>query len=230
MSSRTSVIIPVRNGVRFVAEAVHSVLAQLGPDDEIIVVDDASADDTRPAITRIQDSRIHLLDGPGRGVSSARNVGFSAATGEFISFLDHDDLWPPQRHVALLQALLADIKIDCVVGRLRLRIEQDAIMLPHISELEGKVRPNLVVGTALFRRRIIEKVGGFDEEIRFWEDTDFYVRLVEQNYRLVLCDADTLIYRRHSANATCDVEASRQGMLQMMHRRLIRMSGRGSDR
>src|SRR5438477_2430339 len=112
---RTSLIIPVRNGVRFIEEAVDSALRQLDPEDEIIVVDDASADATRSVLAGIPDRRMRVLDGSGRGVSSARNIGLAAAAGEFIAFLDHDDLWPPQRHAVLLQALIADVSIDCAI-------------------------------------------------------------------------------------------------------------------
>src|SRR5262245_39019456 len=71
MSGGTSVIIPVRNGARFVREAIESALVQLSADDEVIVVDDASDDDTGGVVRQIDDRRIRLLDGTGRGVSSA---------------------------------------------------------------------------------------------------------------------------------------------------------------
>jgi glycosyltransferase involved in cell wall biosynthesis len=219
---------PVRNGARFIEEAVDSALRQLAPEDEIVIVDDASTDATRLLIARMRDRRIRLLDGSGRGPSSARNIGLNAATGEFIAFLDHDDLWPPRRHTVLLQALLADVGIDCAIGRLRLRMEHDAIALPQLPDLEGRLAPSLSLCTALFRRRILDMVGGFDEDMRFFEDTDYFLRLVECDYRVVLCDIDALIYRRHSANATCDLVGSEDGVMQMLRRRRARVSGQKS--
>src|SRR5690242_11942220 len=100
-STRTSVIVPVRNGVRFIREGIDSALQQLAPDDEIVVIDDASTDGTLSVLNRMQDRRIRVLAGSGRGVSSARNIGLAAASGTFIAFLDHDDLWPPERHPVL---------------------------------------------------------------------------------------------------------------------------------
>lgn len=226
MSPQTSVIIPVRNGTRFIAEAIQSAASQLAADDEILVVDDASTDATRALLADLRDSRLRVLDGSGRGVSSARNIGFAAARGEFIAFLDHDDLWPPSRHAALLQVLLADAGINSAVGRLRLRMEPDAVFLPQIAEMDGRLTANLSLCTALFRRRILDQVGSFDENMRFAEDTDYFLRLLERNYRAVLCDVDALIYRRHGTNATCDVAASQVGVLQMLKRRRTRMSGR----
>jgi glycosyltransferase involved in cell wall biosynthesis len=230
MSVRTSVIIPVRNGARFVQEAVESALRQLAPEDEVVVVDDASTDSTRSIVARMRDARIRLLHGSGGGVSSARNIGLAAATGEFIAFLDHDDLWPPQRHTVLLHALLADVAIDCAIGRLRLRMEHDAIVPPRLLALEGRLEPNLSLCMALFRRRILDVVGGFDEQMRFAEDIDYFVRLIEHDYRMILCDVDALIYRRHSTNTTCDVSGSEDGFIQVVQRRRRRMAGRASSR
>jgi GT2 family glycosyltransferase len=135
-------------------------------------------------------------------------------------------LWPPSRHAALLQVLLADPLLDCAVGRLWLQLEPDAIVLPQFAHMDGCLAANLSVCTALFRRRILDQVGGFDEDIRSGEDTDYFLRLMERNYRVVLCDTDTLIYRRHGTNATCDVEARENGFMQLLKRRRMRMSGR----
>ena len=176
----------------------------------------------------MRDRRIRLLNGLGRGPSSARNIGLEAAAGEYIAFLDHDDLWPAGRHAVLLQALLADMDVDCAIGRLRLRMEHDAIALPQLPDLEGRLAPNLSLCTALFRRRILDEVGGFDEDMRFYEDTDYFLRLVECNYRVVLCDVDALIYRRHGNNATCDVLSAEDGVMQMLRRRRARLSGQKS--
>jgi len=226
LSTRTSVIVPVRNGVRFIREGLDSALQQLAPDDEVVVVDDASTDATLSVLSRMQDQRIHVLAGSGRGVSSARNIGLAAASGAFIAFLDHDDLWPPERHAVLLQALMADPSIDCAIGRLRIRMEHDAIALPQLAGMEGRLASNLSLCTALFRRRILDAVGWFDENMPFCEDTDYFVRLVECNYRVVSCDIDALIYRRHSTNATCDVQGSEHGVIELIRRRRARLSSR----
>lgn len=95
---RTSVIIPVRNGGRFVAEAIGSALAQLAPGDQIVVVDDASTDYTAAVGAAIPDRRIRIVTGSRQSVSSARTIGLAAEGGELIALLGHDDLCPPQRH------------------------------------------------------------------------------------------------------------------------------------
>jgi len=225
-SQRTSVILPVRNGERFIAEAIRSALSQLAADDEIVVVDDASSDATRSVIAGMEEPRVRLLGGSGRGVSSARNIGLAAATGEFIAFLDHDDLWPSARHAALLGSLLANTEIDCAVGRLRVRMEHDAIPLANVATMDGKLVPSISLCTGLFRRRILDLVGGFDEDMKFAEDSDYFMRLMERNYRVALCDVDALIYRRHGSNATNDRAGAEDGAMQLMRRRRVRLSRR----
>jgi len=219
---------PVRNGARYIAEAVGSVLPQLTRDDELIIVDDRSSDETRAVIFRRPDPRLRVLDGSGRGVSSARNIGLAAATGEFIAFLDHDDFWPRDRHAVLLHALSTDVTLDAAFGRIRLRFEPDAINVPHIAVLEGRTGPNSVLGNALFRRRILRLAGAFDEKMRFGEDIDYYVRLTECNYRFASCDVDALVYRRHGANVTCDGAAAIGGMMEVIRRKRVRNSRTGS--
>ena len=140
-----------------------------------MIVDDASTDATRSLIGRMRDRRLRLLNGLGRGPSSARNIGLNAAIGEYIAFLDHDDLWPIGRHAFLLQALLANVYVDCAIGRIRFRMESDAITPPQFLDLEGRLAPSVSLCTALFRRRILDVVGGFDEDMQFYEDTDYFL-------------------------------------------------------
>src|SRR4051812_72489 len=104
MHCGTSVIIPVHNGAAYIAAAMRSALDQLDSTDELIVVNDGSTDNTLVQIANVADARVRLVQSPRRGVSAARNFGFQAARGEFIAFLDHDDLWPPGRHEHLIGA------------------------------------------------------------------------------------------------------------------------------
>src|SRR5258708_6301139 len=92
MNPSISVIIPVYNGEKFVAEAIRSVLAQDFKAHEIIVIDDGSTDST-PAILEGFKGKIICKRIENGGVSHARNVGLGIATGNFIAFLDHDDIW-----------------------------------------------------------------------------------------------------------------------------------------
>jgi glycosyltransferase involved in cell wall biosynthesis len=198
-SARTTVIIPVFNGEAHVASALESVLCQLDDDDEILVVDDASIDRTRSVIQSYQ-PRIHVLQGPGRGPSAARNVGIAAAAGELIAFLDHDDMWPQGRHEILSAALQADARTNAAVGRIRIQVDPGGDG-SRFAKMDGTHDASLL-WNCLFRRTLIDQVGTFNEALRFGEDVDYYWRLLAAGMTPVVCDGDGLIYRRHSSNAT----------------------------
>jgi len=221
MSAQTSVIIPVRNGERFLADAMSSVLSQLHDADQLLVVDDGSTDRTSSIVATFRDSRVTLLKLSGRGVSAARNVGLAAATGEFVAFLDHDDLWPSSRHELMMGTLVTHPEFDAAFGRVRVRFEPGAYIPAGARTLDGKHICELV-GTALYRRRVLESVGGFAEDMQLREDADFFLRLSELGLRPIICDVDGVIYRRHDTNATNNEAQIVLGMTDIIRRKLMR--------
>lgn len=219
---RTSVIIPVRNGSNYLAEAISSALAQLGPADQVIVVWDLSTDDTQAVLASVTDPRVRAMKGPERGVSGARNAGLAAAEGEFIAFLDHDDLWPPHRHSAMTQALRGDPELGAVFGRMRLRLESDAVPWQWLLDMDGRHVPGPNLGTGLFRNSVLRQIDGFDESLRFGEDLDYFDRLREAGLRFGLCDVDGLIYRRHATNCTNNQLAVQNSVFNVIKRKMVR--------
>jgi len=220
MRPETSVIIPVRNGARFVAEAIASVRAQLGVGDEILAVDDGSTDETPVILGSFVHPRLRLLSGGGRGVSAARNMGFAASQGEFIAFLDHDDMWPAGRHGTLTMALRRNEDLDAAFGRIMRRFEPDARITAE-SKVQGHHAPWLV-GSGLYRRRLLERIDGFAEDMPMGEDFDFHVRLLEAGMRSRLCEVSGLIRRHHDANATNDSTQADPWRLDVLRRKLAR--------
>jgi glycosyltransferase involved in cell wall biosynthesis len=225
MTVGTSVIIPVRNGTNYLVEAVESALAQLGPADEILVVWDDSDDDTASLVRGFKDPRIRVIKGPGLGVSGGRNAGLAAAAGAFIAFLDHDDLWPAERHRKMLQVLIDDLHIGAVFGRMRIRLDPGATPWQWIVDLDGRHVPGPNLGTGLFRHHILRLIGGFDESLRFGEDVDYFFRLQEMGMQISLCDLDGLIYRRHATNCTDDQRAVQNSVFDVIHRKMARARG-----
>jgi glycosyltransferase involved in cell wall biosynthesis len=198
---------------------VDSVLAQLDEADEVLVVDDASTDGTR-ACLHGADARVRVLDGAGTGPSAARNLGIAAARGEFIAFLDHDDLWPDDRHRVLLAALRAQPAADAAAGRVNIRVEADG-QLGIYARMHGRLAPS-IPSSCLYRRGVVERSGGFDEGMRYSEDLDFHVRLLEAGLEIAYCEVDSLVYRRHGGNATNASPAQERQMLDLVARKLAR--------
>jgi glycosyltransferase involved in cell wall biosynthesis len=228
MTETTSVIIPVRNGAQFVAEAVDSVLSQLATEDRILVVDDASTDETRAVLAAIGDARIVVLDGDGRGVSSARNIGLAAARSEFVAFLDHDDTWPPGRHAFLFGFLGAHPDYDAVFGRLKVRLESDtpSVIRAQVDRLDNDNLIPLFIWTGLYRKTFLDRVGGFAEDVSLGEDTDFSLRLMEAGMRWRICDVDAISYRRHGRNVSNDHANLRAAQFNVLARKIARARAR----
>lgn len=200
-----SVIIPVRNGERWIAETIESVLTQTYGALEIIVVDNGSTDGTRAVLRRYPTVRVVDVATPGLG--RARNGGLDAATGKYVLFLDGDDLLLPnkiERQVEILETTRADVAWEpfqmfapesggrYVRGRVvRPQIGADAAA--SVLTADGWLQ----VGTMLIRRRAIGDLR-FDETPGVFEDTAFSVQLATRGARFVQSSHEPgLLYREH---------------------------------
>ncbi len=184
-------VIPTYNRANIVTQAVDSVLNQTYGNLELIVVDDGSTDDTPAALARYG-NRIRVLRQDNAGPAAARNRGIAAARGEFVAFLDSDDLWLPsklERQVALLGRLgdsvpccLCNIMMEWNAGH---RASFDIACLQPGIEEGVWTNPDEVVADRfvlfnqgiIIRRDVIDKVGKFDESLRLLEDHEFALRL-----------------------------------------------------
>lgn len=185
---RFSVIIPTYNRAGTVVEAVESVLDQSSPAAEIIVVDDGSTDDTVDRLERYRD-RITLINQPNGGVSVARNTGLARATGDWITFLDSDDLWLPNRLAVTASACretaagvhVADLLFTGSDYDERLFDIRD-LPIPdgqsrHVERPISLVASGLSLMSIACRRDWVARSGGFDPDLRMYEDLDFLLRL-----------------------------------------------------
>jgi glycosyltransferase involved in cell wall biosynthesis len=177
-----SVVMPVRDGAPFLREAIESVLDQSHPRVELVVVDDGSTDDSAQ-IAGSFGERLLCVSAPPRGAGAARNQGVDLATGEFLAFIDADDLWPRTRLAVLLEAFRRRPQPDLVFGRL--------LSFPGESEPVTA----LVASTLLLRRRLFARVGGFAPEWRVGEFMEWLLRARELNLREVMLE-DVVLHRR----------------------------------
>ncbi|HOV86036.1 MAG TPA: glycosyltransferase [Syntrophobacteraceae bacterium] len=180
---KVSVVIPTYNRAAFVEEAVRSVLAQRGGVSfEIIVVDDGSTDDTRERLSRLG-SGLRTVCQDNRGVASARNAGLALARGEWIAFLDSDDLWLPQKLVKQLE-FLADSPglLLCQTEEIWIRNGRRLNPRKCHAKPEGHCFPRLLErclispSAVMIHHRVFEEIGGFDEDFPACEDYEFWLR------------------------------------------------------
>ena len=194
-----SAVIPAYNYGHFVTEAVKSALNQTYPNVEVIVVDDGSTDGTAD-ILKPFDSRIRYLYQANKGLSAARNTGIRAARGEWVAFLDADDLWHPSKTETQLKAISRDSRIG-LIGSL------PAASLPPQLEAAPRVRPlsvrdflvSIPTGPSgtMVRRECFDRAGFFDEQLTSVEDRDMWLR-VAASFKCVQVQSPCWWYRPHA--------------------------------
>jgi glycosyltransferase involved in cell wall biosynthesis len=202
-----SVIIPAYNGEKTIRETIESVLNQSFKDFEILVINDGSQDATLDIINSIKDFRLKVFSYSNAGQAVSRNRGFSQSSGEFIAFLDADDLWTPTKLEAQLKAL-QDNPQAAVAYSWSDFIDEKGQFLRGASRstLSGDVYAKLLLtdfldngSNPLIRRQALIEVGGFDETLTPAEDWDMWLRLAAR-YHFVLVPAPHILYRL-SANS-----------------------------
>jgi glycosyltransferase involved in cell wall biosynthesis len=209
-----SVVIPVFNGERFLREAVESVLAQQYSSLEIIVVDDGSTDGTANVARSLAET-VRYFYQTNQGPAAARNRGIEQAQGSLIAFADADDLWPADKLELQLPYLIKEPAVDIVLGRIQ------QVFLSEAHELaEPAFSVNL--GSAIIRKSVFERVGLFDETMRYSEDVDWFMRARESGAAIVTIDAVTLLYRQHEENMTRGKSTSELNVLKALKKSLDR--------
>lgn len=223
-SPAVDVVIPVRNGARFVKPCLDSVLAQTLPPNRAIVVDDGSTDDTPRVLAgySAQWPKLDFIRSEPHGVSHARNLALQASLAPFVAFLDIDDVWKPQKlqkQMKLFAASGPDVGfVHCgcyYIDELGKSTDEPGLS-PH---KRGDIFLDLLTGYAfagsasgvVARRDLVMAVGGFDERLFHGEDTDLWLKLAKSSHVDFVPDALTGIrihtgssqrkYARHKAES-----------------------------
>lgn len=221
MRPLVSVIIPVFNGEQFLAEAVESVLAQQYAPIEIVIVDDGSTDGTAAVVKSLPET-VRYLSQANQGPAAARNRGIEQACGTLIAFADADDLWPTDKLELQLPFLTNDPAIDIVLGRIQQvrlsKTDDGQTRAEHFDE--PAFSSNL--GSAVIRKSVFERVGLFDETMRYSEDVDWFMRARESGAAILTIDAVTLLYRQHEQNMTRGRTTTELNVLKALKRSLDR--------
>ena len=220
-----SVIIPVSNGERTIKETIDSVLNQTFLDFELIVINDGSQDSTLKIVSSILDPRLKVFSYPNAGLAATRNRGVSHASGEYISFIDADDLWTPDKLEAQFKALQANPQAAVAYSWTDWIDESGQFLRPggHIS-VKGDVFATLLVrdfvesgSNPLIRTEALAEVGGFDESLPAVEDWDMWLRLAA-GYEFVCVPSPQILYRVSSSSMSSNVWKMEAGSLQVIER------------
>jgi len=183
-----SVIIPLFNSKKTILETLESVFQQTFSDWEIIAINDGSKDSTLDVIATIKDPRLKVFSYPNGGISVSRNRGLALAQGEYIAFLDHDDLWKPDKLELQLKALRENPQAAVAYSWVDL-IDESGEFIREVSrhKVKGNAYEKLlltdILSTAsnpLICKSALIAVGAFDETLSGPEDWELFIRLAAQ--------------------------------------------------
>ena len=194
-----SVIIPVYNGGRYLRAALESVFAQTYRPFEVIVVDDGSTDDS--GIIAQSFHEVRYIDQENQGVAAARNHGIEAARGEFIAFLDQDDLWTADKLKLQIGQLLSDPELGYTLTQQQFFLEPgEKLPAWFRKELFSSVHTGWVLGTLVVRRTAFEKVGNFATGYSAASDGDWFFRAKAAGIPMAVVPELLLLKRIHGGN------------------------------
>lgn len=201
-SPLVSVIIPVKNGERFLASAIKSVLDQDYKSFEIIVVDGLSVDNTA-SIAKSYTQVRYILQSGDSGISTARNIGIDESKGELIAFISHDDIWLPNKLNAQVKYLIDHPEIQYAVTRVKFFMEPGCSTPPGFrKELLDEGYVGKMSETLVTRKSLFNLIGGFDPEIIYGEDIDWFARAKDNDIPMAVIP-EVLVYKR-----VCDSNVS----------------------
>jgi len=226
-----SVIIPAFNAADYIGEALASVFAQTYGDFEVVVINDGSPDTEKlEQVLRPYLSRINYLKQQNRGPSAARNLGIRQAGGEFLAFLDSDDIWMPEYLAEQMRLFRENPSLDMVYSDLRFfgnsgpsRMSYMQLYPPRSSEVTFEniltedcpvVFPSCVVA----RLKALIQVGLFDESLTYSEDTDLALRMAYRGARIAFQRRPLVMRRTHPGSLNATRQKVEQGELRVLEK------------
>ncbi|RYX82788.1 glycosyltransferase family 2 protein [bacterium] len=218
---RFSVVMPVHNRATLVGMAIESVINQSSENCELIVVDDGSTDGTVEAVARFG-NRVHLLQQKNAGPGAARNTGIAAAKGDYIAFLDSDDLWMPWTLATYSQIIDQNNSPSLLMAR-EFSFESEDMLQDFKPEPEQTLRfkdylassqQDLSFGASslVVRTEALRKVGGFEKRWINAEDLDLCLKLGDSPQFIRIESPRTFAYRKHDNSAVSNIKRTLDGL------------------
>jgi glycosyltransferase involved in cell wall biosynthesis len=224
---KSSVIMPVYNRERYVVSALRSLVRQRDAADlDIIVIDDGSTDGSAEAVRSMMGENpcIRLFRQENMGVTKTRNAGLKLLKPEteFVSFLDSEDVSPVGRFKADIAFFQADPGLELTYSLMMLvdGIDDDKLEPEpgsHFMTVRG-----IHLSSGIFSRKLVDRIGDFDESFHQAEDTDYLLRTFESGPRFVTPDTVALYYRRHPGNMTKQADTSLREFMRAIHKSMRR--------
>ena len=220
-----SVIIPAYNAAKTIQETVMSVLNQSFSNLELIVINDGSQDSTLDVLSSIKDSRLQVFSSENSGVCMARNRGIELASGEFISFLDADDIWTLDKLEAQLTALQKNPQAGVAYSWVDYIDEYGNFFHQgNYININGSAYEKMLVqnilengSNPLIRREALTEIGIFDESLTLAEDWDMWLRLSER-YDFVTVPSVQILYRSSSSSASTNIVKMENSCLKLIEK------------
>ncbi|MUG99149.1 glycosyltransferase [Scytonema sp. UIC 10036] len=215
---KVSVVIPAYNAIAYLPETMESVLSQTYDSFEVIVVNDGSLDETEQWVAQIQDPRVKLISQENQGLSGARNTGIFHARGDYIAFLDSDDIWEPtklEKQASILDECPEVGLVYTWVAYINEQSQSTGKVFKHQAEGDvwKKLTEHNIVecgSVAMVRRSCFENCGVFDRSlVSFVEDWDMWLRIASK-YPFKVVKEPLVYYRQRSNSASKNWEAMEQ--------------------
>ena len=227
MMPKVSVVIPTCNRAAFLRAAIESVLSQTFQDFEIIVIDDASRDETPEMVRALGDGRIRYLRHESRkGQGATRNAGIREARGDYVALLDDDDEWLPEklrRQVALLERAPAKLGL-IYTGFFKVDASSKRVLSEVRPQQRGEVFDALARGnwigtcsTVLLRRICFDRAGYFDEDLASGADYDMWVR-VARHFQVDCIEEPLVLYRVHAERISTSRDTTIRGVESLLRK------------
>lgn len=216
--SLVSVIMAVRNGERFLAQAIESVLAQDYQPIEVLLIDGQSSDRTAE-IARSYPAIRYLLQ-PDRGIPNAYNLGVACAAGEFLAFLSHDDLWTRDKISRQIEVLVQNPQMGYCVAETQFFLDEGCAFPSHALREEILAQPTLIriMESVLFRKSVFEQVGMFDPAYSTAEDVDWFIRAEDVGIPSGVAHKVLLHKRIHATNTSVYARENMRNVLDVLRR------------
>lgn len=219
---KVSVIIPVYDGESFIRDSINSVISQSYDNWECVVVDDGSTDESAAIIKSFE--QVVYVQQEHQCVAAARNRGVRQASGDYLAFLDADDIWDLDKLKIQVDFMERNLEVDYSVTRHSIFLDHELKELPAWVRTERQEAETTayIPSALLVRRSVFDAVGGFDETYRIGDDSDWFLRARDAGFRVGILEKNLLYKRVHNRCLTSQTEICRKELLKSIKASLKR--------